>query len=97
MQIDKYRKRGWAHPNVADQRHVFALDDLEVHGGGGDLGQAGELRLGQVGDGGAVQPLGRQAPGLDRVRHRKVFQPALQLVQPAVAVPSVAVQCQVPV
>ena len=85
-----------SHPDIADQRHVLALYDLEVHGGGRDLWQAGELSLRQVGDGGAVQPGGRQATGLDGVGHREVLQPSLQLVQPAVAVPRVAVQCQVP-
>ena len=55
--------------NSADQAHVLALDDLLVGGGWGDEGRAGELRLGQVLDQLAADPVREGAVGLRLVRH----------------------------
>ena len=85
-----------AYPDIADERHVFALYDLQVHGGGRDLWHAGKLWLWEICDGGSVESLGAETSGLDGMGDGEVFQPTLQLVQTTVAVPRVAVERQIP-
>jgi len=80
-----------------DERHVLALDDFEIDGGGRDLGDAGELLVVGCLDVAADQPLRAVTLRLDQVWHCEVLEPVVKLQQVAVAVPFVTVQSQVAV
>ena len=68
------------------------LRDGEVHGGGREGGQAGELRGADHGHPEALQPAGLAAERLAGPRHVARGQPLPQVPQVAVAAPGVGVQ-----
>ena len=71
---------------------VPPLCDGEVHGGGREGGQAGELRGADHGHPEALQPAGLAAERLAGPRHVARGQPPPQAPQVAVAAPGVGVQ-----
>ena len=71
---------------------VPPLRDGEVHGGGGEGGQAGELPGADDGQPEALQPAGLAAERLAGPRHVARSQPLTQAPQVAVAAPGVGVK-----